>query len=168
MLFRSPVFLELEALFSELSRILALPPLSDFDRQYDQIVSYGELFSSVILGAWLKECGLNIKWTDARNFIKTDTSYREGNVDWLTTEPLIRKTFPDNKQAYITQGFIGSSSADTITTLGREGSDYTAAIIAFSIDAENLTIWKDVPGVLNADPKWFDQTILIEIGRAHV
>ena len=103
------------------------------------------------------------QWVDARNYILTDNTYREGKVDWEKTEDKIRKELPSilDDQIIVTQGFIGSTSENFTTTLGREGSDYSAAIFAASLNAENITIWKDVPGVLNADPKWFDQTELI-------
>src|ERR1017187_8817805 len=158
----NPVFNELESLFSELKQKINAPFQEGYDHMYDQIVSYGELFSSVILSAWLRETGFNPKWEDARKFIKTDACYREGKIDWIETGKLVNKTFIDKKQLYVTQGFIASDLNNCTTTLGREGSDYTAAIIAYLIDSESLTIWKDVPGVLNADPKWFDQTKLIE------
>lgn len=130
------------------------------DYIYDQIVSIGELISTKIVAAYLNETGTAATWMDARNFIKTDNTYREGKVDWEKTEADIRKYLIPvvEKGIAVTQGFIGSTSENFTTTLGREGSDYSAAIFSACMDAGALTIWKDVPGVLNADPKWFDET----------
>lgn len=129
---------------------------------YDSIVSYGELLSSTIIGLYLQEKGMKINWIDARKLIKTDHTFREGKIDWETTESLIRNTLADrlSESDFITQGFIGSTSDDHTTTLGREGSDFSAAIFGASLDAESVTIWKDVPGILNADPKRFEKTQL--------
>jgi aspartate kinase len=139
----------------------------DFDFEYDQIVSIGELLSSKIVSAWLNEQGIRNDWKDVRDFLQTDNNYREGQVDWLLTEKLTKDQlglfFEENTSGVIvTQGFIGCTSENFTTTLGREGSDYTAAILAYVLDAECVTIWKDVPGVLNADPKWFEDTVLLE------
>jgi len=130
------------------------------DYIYDQIVSIGELLSTKIVAAYLNASGIPARWLDARNFIKTDNTYREGKVEWDKTELEIRKHLQPvlEKGIAVTQGFIGSTSENFTTTLGREGSDYSAAIFSACLDAGALTIWKDVPGVLNADPKWFDQT----------
>ncbi len=151
----------INSLFSLLEIVLLSNPTSDYDQQYDEIVSYGELLSSAIISSFLEAKGFAILWKDARTFIKTDSCYREGKVDWELSSGLIRKTFSNEKQLYITQGFIGAGPENKTTTLGREGSDYTAAILAHCSNSDSLTIWKDVPGVLNADPKWFDQTVLI-------
>lgn len=139
-------------------------PTHSFDCEYDQIVSMGEIISTKIVAAYLKECRLKCEWKDVRDFLKTDNTYREGKVDWeLTQKRISEDLIPafKNVDAVITQGFIGVTSENFTTTLGREGSDYTAAIFAYCTNAESLTIWKDVPGVLNADPKWFDDTRLI-------
>lgn len=154
-------FSRINEIFSLLEIRLRSNPLSDYDQQYDEIVSYGEWLSSVIISSLLAVEGFAVLLKDARNFIKTDACYREGKIDWELSSGLIRKTFNDERKLYVTQGFIGSSPKNNTTTLGREGSDYTAAILAHCTDSDSLTIWKDVPGVLNADPKWFDQTILI-------
>jgi aspartate kinase len=124
------------------------------DQLYDQVVSMGELLSTRIIAAYLAETGLPVKWVDARQYIKTDNTYREGKVNWELTERKIRELAPLlDRTMVITQGFIGGTPDSLTTTLGREGSDYTAAIFGSCLGAENVTIWKDVPGVMNADPK---------------
>ncbi len=158
-----PVFDEIANTFVEIEWILEEPAQDPFDYLYDQIVSVGELLSSRIVSAYLSEAGYRCHWMDARDYIHTDNNYREANVRWTETEQAIRQRIPSLLQegTLITQGFIGSTSENFTTTLGREGSDYTAAIFASCLDAEDVTIWKDVPGILNADPKWFDHTELI-------
>ena len=132
----------------------------NYDFIYDQVVSFGEIISTTIVSQYLKSTGILNKLIDAREIIKTDSYYRDSNVDWETSQTKIKKTFNYNG-VYVTQGFIGSDYNNFTTTLGREGSDYTAAIIAYSIDAKEVIIWKDVPGVLNADPKEFKKTKLL-------
>ena len=135
-----------------------------YNKHYDQLVCYGELFSSHIVNHHLKDIGLPCQWIDARNYIKTDQNFREGKVNWPVTENLIKDRMrKDNPQPILlTQGFIASDEKGQPTTLGREGSDYTAAVFAFCLDAPSVTIWKDVPGVLNADPKTWKETKLFE------
>ena len=132
----------------------------NYDFIYDQVVSFGEIISTTIVSQYLNSTGILNKLIDAREIIKTDSYYRDSNVDWETSQTKIKKTFNSNG-VYVTQGFIGSDYNNFTTTLGREGSDYTAAIIAYSIDAKQVIIWKDVPGVLNADPKEFKKTKLL-------
>tara|TARA_B100001287_G_scaffold78302_1_gene65172 strand:- start:601 stop:1857 length:1257 start_codon:yes stop_codon:yes gene_type:complete len=132
----------------------------NYDFIYDQVVSFGEIISTTIVSQYLNSTGILNKLIDAREIIKTDSYYRDSNVDWETSQTKIKKTFNSNG-VYVTQGFIGSDYNNFTTTLGREGSDYTAAIIAYSIDAKEVIIWKDVPGVLNADPKEFKKTRLL-------
>lgn len=127
---------------------------------YDQVVGYGELLSTTIVSAYLNEIGLDNDWVDVRNLIKTDNSYRDAQVNWDKTQEQISAGINPNK-LYITQGFLGSDENNFTTTLGREGSDYTAAILAYCLKAESVTIWKDVPGVLNADPRHFKETQLL-------
>ena len=127
----------------------------------------GEIISTKIVSAYLNENSVSNKWWDVRDFIQTDNTYREGKVDWDLTQTLVNKNllpyFSNSKKSIvITQGFIGGTSENFTTTLGREGSDYTAAILAFTTNAESVTIWKDVPGVLNADPKYFNETQKLE------
>jgi aspartate kinase len=133
--------------------------------EYDQIVSIGEVLSTLIIDAFLRENGEKSVWVDARKIVRTDNSYRDANLDWTKTEILLKeKVLPllNGSSTVITQGFIGHTNEGLTTTLGREGSDYTAGIIAYSLDAESVTIWKDVPGMLNADPKWFENTIKLD------
>lgn len=155
------VYAQLENDFVELLWAIEDEPSFAYNHHYDQIVSMGEIFSSRIVAAYFKEAGNNCLWLDARGIIQTDNTYREGKVDFDLTQQLAeRNLLPLLKQhkVILTQGFIGGTSENFTTTLGREGSDYTAAILAYSTNAESVTIWKDVPGVLNADPKWFSNT----------
>ncbi|RZL07210.1 MAG: aspartate kinase, partial [Pedobacter sp.] len=130
------------------------------DYIYDQLVSLGELVSTLIIVHYLKSIHVNAVWADARSYIKTDNAYKRAHVDWELTKRECNKELRQllEKNIVVTQGFIGSSSENFTTTLGRDGSDYSAAIFCACLDASSLTIWKDVPGVLNADPKWFDET----------
>lgn len=161
----SAIYAQLENDFVELLWAIEDEPSSTFNHHYDQIVGMGEIFSSRIVSAYFNEDGSDSLWLDARGIIQTDNTYREGNVDFELTQQLAEKELlPLLKQhkVVLTQGFIGGTSENFTTTLGREGSDYTAAILAYSTNAENVTIWKDVPGVLNADPKWFSNTQKID------
>lgn len=155
-----PVHDEIANVYVELEWILEEEPHDDDDYIYDQIVSTGEILSTRIVAAYLRKMGLKARWVDARGYIQTDNTYREGNVDWETTAQLINRDLRPvlEQEIIITQGFIGGTSENYTTTLGREGSDYSAAIFASCLDAEAVTIWKDVPGVLNADPKLFPDT----------
>ncbi len=146
--------------FVEIDWLIEDEPDNDHDYIYDQIVSIGEVASTKIVAAWLNETGNKALWADARNYIQTDNTYREGKVDWAKTNQIIQKDLVPllAENIIVTQGFIGGTSENYTTTLGREGSDYSAAIFASCLNAAALTIWKDVPGVLNADPKWFDET----------
>lgn len=130
------------------------PPSDNFDKEYDAVVSFGEILSTKIISCYLNETGIENLWIDAREVIKTDDNYRAASVDLEKTKPKLFKSlnFSKNK-IFITQGFIGSDKNEETTTLGREGSDYTAAVIANLMNAESLTLWKDVAGIYNADPK---------------
>ena len=157
------IYKELENVFSLLRTRLHLPNSENYDYEYDQIVSIGEIISSRILSAYLNSAGIHNKLVDARSIIKTDNTYRDAKVDWEKTVELVRDSMNFHKErVYITQGFIGSTAENITTTLGREGSDFSAAILAYSLDAEDVAIWKDVPGVLNADPKYFSNTIKLD------
>jgi len=155
-----PVFNDIINTFVEIDWLLEEEPDDAPDYIYDQIVSIGEIVSTKILAAYLGTLLNNVKWVDARNFVHTDNTYREGLVNWEKTEAEIQKNLAPvlENNIVVTQGFIGSTSENFTTTLGREGSDYSAAIFSACLNAESVTIWKDVPGVLNADPKWFDET----------
>jgi aspartate kinase len=157
------VYLKTAHLFDLLKARVSDPPSLNYDYDYDQIVSYGEVLSTVIVAAYLKESGVKAKWMDVRRSLKSDNTYREAKIDWELSTQLVKKDFVfGGDQVLLTQGFLASTINSLTTTLGREGSDYTAAILAYILDAERVVIWKDVPGVLNADPKWFDDTVLLE------
>ncbi len=156
-----PIYDELNNTFVELEWAIEDEPTHSYNHEYDQIVSMGELISTKIVSAYLNEVKISNQWLDARGIIQTDNTYREGRVDWELTQKL-SENLSKQKGITITQGFIGGTSENFTTTLGREGSDYTAAILAFTTNSESVTIWKDVPGVLNADPKWFDETKKLE------
>ena len=159
------IFNTVEDVFEKLRNMFDHPFPDNYSFAYDQIVSLGEVISSHIVAAFLFEQGHSAAWADARTLIRTDNQYQEGNVDWQKTEELIKSRYMpvfDNTHIQVTQGFIGSTPEGFTTTLGREGSDYSAAIFAYCGDAESVTIWKDVPGMLNADPKWFDNTIKLD------
>ena len=144
-----------QSLMDKLNTTLETHDQLDYNKFYDAVVSTGEYLSSAIVCNYLNSIGFISHWMDASKFIRTDASYREGIVNWRLTGNLIRNSFKEilNTKTVVTQGFIGGTEGGQITTLGREGSDYTAAIIASALEAESVTIWKDVPGILNADPK---------------
>lgn len=159
-----PVYNDINDLWVDLEWILEEAPQDSYDYLYDQIVSSGELLSTTIVAAYLQTQGLNNQWLDVRDCILTDNTYREGGIDWTVTEQNIQAKVPAllDKGMVITQGFIGATTENFTTTLGREGSDYTAAIFAYCLSANDLTIWKDVPGVLTADPRRFEAPQLLE------
>lgn len=152
---------ELELYFSQVSLKARMP--GDFDMVYDQVVSMGELISSFIVSRFFQSQGVDVQLADARNYVATNQSFREGKVDWDKTDGQIKplKTILQNN-IVVTQGFIGSTPDGLTTTLGREGSDFTAAIFASCLGAESVTIWKDVPGVMNADPKRLPAAVVFE------
>ncbi len=159
------IYTDLENTFVELYWAIEDEPTHSYNFEYDQIVSMGEVVSTKIVSAYLNEIGIKNQWIDIRGIIQTDNTYREGKVDFNLTEALVKKDLESQFKTYdiiVTQGFIGGTSENFTTTLGREGSDYTASILAYCLNAKNVTIWKDVPGVLNADPKWFKNTKKIE------
>lgn len=161
---KNPIYNEVANTFVEIEWLLEEEANDSPNYLYDQIVSIGELISTKIVAAYLNLVGIFSIWTDARNYIQTDNNYRDANVLWDKTEQEILKHLPSflDKGIVVTQGFIGSTSENFTSTLGREGSDYSAAIFCACLNGESLTIWKDVPGVLNADPKWFDETEKID------
>lgn len=151
------------AMLGEVRKRLGMPPSLLYDFEYDQFICYGELLSSLIVSHYLEAAGQANRWVDIRVSLRTDDKYRDASVNWKWTEMLINNTFQFNGTSlYVTQGFIGSTVTNLTTSLGREGSDYTAAILANLLNAESVTIWKDVPGVLNADPKFFTDTVLLK------
>ncbi len=150
------IYNDVNNLFVEIEWVLEDEPNLDYAFNYDQIVSIGELLSTKIMSAYLQEYGFKNKWLDARDIIRTDNKYRNAKINWKQTNAFCKqhiKNYP-----MITQGFIGCTSENFTTTLGREGSDFTAAILAFALDAKQVIIWKDVDGVMNADPRYFEDS----------
>ncbi len=161
------IFEDINKFFCALSHKLSQKPTNNFDLEYDQIVVYGELLSTKIIHHYLKTTGVWNIWFDARQVIITDNSFKEAKVNWkLTTDEIefsIASKYKDGeKRIIITQGFIGGTPNGISTTIGREGSDYSASIFAYCLDADEVFIWKDVPGVLNADPKYFEDTTKLD------
>lgn len=155
------IFETVQTLFKNLQSFLDRNKSPNYDFVYDQVICYGELIATKIISAFLSENHIKNTWIDARELIKTNTSYRDAQVDWEATQKNIQNTI-QKEGVFITQGFIASEENNFTTTLGREGSDYTGAIFAYCLNAENLTIWKDVPGVLNGDPREFKNTQLLK------
>lgn len=157
------IFDRISELFGQLRAKLDVEHSNNYDFDYDQLVSFGEMLSTSLISMYLNLAGLTNTWLDARRLVRTDDTYREGRVDWDTTIAQIRDAVlakPD--RVFVTQGFIGGTAEHLTTTLGREGSDYSAAIMAYALDAESVTIWKDVPGLLNADPKRFPDAVKLD------
>ncbi len=156
-----------ERIFTLLNEQLQRPTSDNFDYDYDRIVSFGELLSTTLIATYLNTQGIETQWLDARQLVRTDNTYREGHVDWAVTQKLVCNTINPYFQnrthgIVLTQGFIAGTAENQTTTLGREGSDYSAAILAYALDAECVTVWKDVPGILNADPKRFADAVKID------
>jgi aspartate kinase len=151
--------------YTNLKNYLMTETGGEYDFEYDQIVSYGEIWSTIIVEAFLKVSGMQTEWLDIRELLITDDRFRDANILWGESTGRVKKVIDFSKsQIFVTQGFIGGTISGQSTTLGREGSDYTAAILANILDAESVIVWKDVPGILNADPKWFpDAEMLDEI-----
>jgi aspartate kinase len=161
-----PVIEDINNTLVEVEWALEDPDGLDYHFQYDQIVSIGETLSTRIISAYLKSQGLENTWVDARDLIRTDNNYQDAKVNWDETQVLTNYTIDralKKANVIVTQGFIGGTSENFTTTLGREGSDFTAAILAYCTGAKDVTIWKDVPGILNADPKYYDNTVLIPV-----
>lgn len=155
-----PIFKKVASIFDELDLFLNRNKSPDYNFVYDQTISFGEIISTIIISEYLNTVGILNNWMDVRHFIKTDSYYRRANVNWKDTQKLIKSNF-NTKALQVTQGFIGSDANNFTTTLGREGSDYTAAIFAYCLNAQSVTIWKDVPGILNADPRYFENALLL-------
>jgi len=155
-----PIFQVIDKLFTELDYFLSHNKSPNYSFVYDQVVSFGELISSTILSHYFGSQAIPNNWVDVRNYIKTDSNYRDAGVNWKITQATISKGIKKNI-LNITQGFIGADENNFTTTLGREGSDYSAAIFAYCLNAESVTIWKDVPGVMNADPRFFENATLL-------
>lgn len=160
-----PIHHEVENSFIEIDWVIEEEPSREYNFIYDQIVSQGEVLSTKIISAYLKKININNTWLDVRDVIQTDNSYREAKINWDLTEQLMREKIPalhNKSNLIITQGFIGGTSENFTTTLGREGSDFSAAIFSYCLNASEMVVWKDVPGVLSADPKYSDQTIKLD------
>jgi len=153
------VFSEIKLFFDDIESFLRRNKSPNYNFVYDQVVTCGEMISSKILSVYLSDNEMGNQWLDARDFIKTDTNYREGVVNWEDTEKNISQL--DKAKTYVTQGFIGSDENNFTVSLGREGSDYSAAIFAYCLDAKDMTIWKDVPGVMTGDPRKFENVELL-------
>jgi aspartate kinase len=154
------VIIEIEQFFGQLSGFLITNKNRDYNFIYDQIIGFGELISTKIVSAYLNEVNIVNSWIDVREYIKTDATYRDAYVNWELTKQKI--TTLNTSKLYITQGFLGSNENSKTTSLGREGSDYSAAIFAYCLNAASLSIWKDVDGVLNADPRFFENAQLLQ------
>jgi len=149
--------------YNDLVEFLSGCDRSDYDRDYDQVVSVGEIWSSRIIASWLINEGVKCNWVDIRKVLITDDRFRDANILWAESETMANFIFrAPETDVFLTQGFIGATEGNLNTTLGREGSDYTAAVIANMLDASEVQVWKDVPGILNADPKWLDDTLPLE------
>ena len=153
------VFSEIKLFFDDIESFLRRNKSPNYNFVYDQVVTCGEMISSKILSVYLSDNEMGNQWLDARDFIKTDTNYREGVVNWEDTEKNISQL--DKAKTYVTQGFIGSDENNFTVSLGREGSDYSAAIFAYCLNAKDMTIWKDVPGVMTGDPRKFENVELL-------
>ena len=153
------VFSEIKLFFDDIESFLRRNKSPNYNFVYDQVVTCGEMISSKILSVYLSDNEMSNQWLDARDFIKTDTNYREGVVNWEDTEKNISQL--DKTKTYVTQGFIGSDENNFTVSLGREGSDYSAAIFAYCLDGKDMTIWKDVPGVMTGDPRKFENVELL-------
>lgn len=156
--------IQLKDFFTEVEWLLHDKPVRDYDYYYDQVVCAGELFSTAIISAYLNETGVNNKWLDVRDIFRTDDDFRDATIDWeFTKQRVVDSVLPElgKHNIVLTQGFIGATDENESTTLGREGSDYTAAVFANMLEAESQTIWKDVESVMNADPKQFPDAVSI-------
>ena len=154
------IFSDVKEVFENLRGFLKRNKSPDYSFVYDQVVSFGEILSTKIINSYLNYSNIRCNWVDARVLIKTDSKYRDANLNWEITKASISKNI-DTKLLNITQGFIGCTSENFTTTLGREGSDFTAAILSYVLETEEVVIWKDVDGMLNADPRFFDDAQLL-------
>ncbi|WP_233145521.1 aspartate kinase [Labilibacter marinus] len=151
-----PFLAQFDELLNKLWQRVQQHPGLDYDFEYDQIVPFGEILSTQIVSTYARKIKINNTWLDIRKLIKTDENYRDAGINWGLSSQFVKSKIKfDDNSVFITQGFIGSTINNITTTLGREGSDYSGAVLAHILDANSLTIWKDVPGVLNADPRWY-------------
>lgn len=160
---KESIFGEVDMLFQKIEDRLDRKPSLDFDFEYDQLIVYGEIISTKIVSAYLNKVGITNRWMDARFCLRTDDKWRDATIDWPLSEQLVKETFTfSDVNLYVTQGFIAATVADLSTSLGREGSDFSAAVFGAILNAEKVEIWKDVPGILNADPQYFEHTRKID------
>jgi aspartate kinase len=160
---KNPVKEEIDHIFAGLERWLTSLKASSYDYDYDQVVSYGEIWSTIIVAGYLKTIFPGVEWVDIRKHLLTDERYRDANIIWDESVERTKRVFNFSKaRIYVTQGFIGGTQNGSSVTLGREGSDYTAAVLANMLDADSVTVWKDVPGILNADPKWLTDALKLD------
>ena len=159
-----PIYKTIQDIFNDLGNRTNLTIAENYDYEYDQVVSLGEVVSTKIIQAYLALGRTDTLLIDARRLVRTNNNYRYADVNWNKTEQLVNELISSHstKQVFVTQGFVGHTNENSTTTLGREGSDFTAGIFAYCLNAESVTIWKDVPGMLNADPKWFDNTVKLD------
>lgn len=159
----NPVQADIDASFDKLRNYLLNKKASDYDFEYDQVVSNGEIWSTIIVAGYLKTVFPGVEWVDIRKHLLTDKRFRDANIMWNESTEGVRQAFNFKRtRIYVTQGFIAGTSDGSTTTLGREGSDYTAAILAGMLDADGVTFWKDVPGIMNADPKWLEGSVKLD------
>lgn len=159
----NPVRARIDASYGLLRKYLSEGAKDNYDLSYDQVVSFGELWSTIIVEGYLRTVFAGVGWVDVRNVLITTNRFRDADIIWDVSSKAALETFSfERSRIYVTQGFIGSTGNGFTTTLGREGSDYTAAILGNMLDAESVTFWKDVPGILNADPKWMEDAVKID------
>jgi len=154
---------KIQIIFKQLQQIINNYPSNNYDLEYDSIVSFGEILSTTIVADFLQKNGFKIKFVDIRDIIKTDSNFRDSKILFLESELYLKQKFKPDGTIYVTQGFIGREANGHTTTLGREGSDYTAAAIGYLLDSESVTVWKDVPGIMNADPAYYKFAKKIDI-----
>ncbi|MFA9390736.1 MAG: aspartate kinase [Prolixibacteraceae bacterium] len=162
------IFADLDSLFQNIEDRLHRHPSLDYDFEYDQLIGYGELISTKIISAYMNKAGVKNCWMDARFCLRTDDKWRDASINWELSDQLVKSAFTfKDETIYVTQGFIGSTVSDLYTSLGREGSDFSAAVFGTILKAEKVEIWKDVPGILNADPEYFDHPKKIDAMSYH-
>ena len=158
----TPEMERVKGIFREFAELLDREEPGDYGHDYDMIVSNGEIWSTLIVEAYLRSRGLKSEWADARKLLITDDRHRDANILWETSQRTVRENLNFNRaDLYVTQGFIGATVDGEATTLGREGSDYSAALFANMLDANDVVVWKDVPGIMNADPDWMPEAVTL-------
>lgn len=157
------VFVDFEEVFGTIHSLVKIPPSENFDFEYDKLVSYGEIISSIVVSHYLRYSGIELSLVDIRKILKSDSTHRDAKIDWEKSENLIKLEMDFNKsRIFLTQGFIASDENGNTTTLGLEGSDFTAAILSYILDANQMFVWKDVAGFFNSDPKKYSNVIKLD------